>query len=110
MMMITSCEYGFVEFEQPEIIEDISFANDIVPIFNNKCNTTGCHSVGHFALDLSPENAYEDIINKNLVDTNNPELSVLYVKISQPGTHDNRSVPSEQLNILQWIKDGAKDN
>lgn len=114
LTMISSCEYGFIDFEVEDPgtdpPEDLSFSEKIIPIFNNKCNITGCHTAGYFALDLTPENAWTDINNKGMVDLANPSESKLYTKIANPGTHDNRSLPSEQALILQWITEGAKNN
>ena len=114
LTMISSCEYGFIDFEEedPNIdpTEELSFSEKIIPIFNNKCNTTGCHTAGHFSVDLTPENAWKDIHDKGLVDIENPADSKFYTKIANPGTHDNRSLPNEQQLILKWITEGAKDN
>lgn len=87
-----------------------SFANDIIPIFNQKCNMAGCHVEGHSAVDLSPANAYASINAKGLIDLAAPENSGLYTKIHQSGTHDGRSTAVQQALILQWITEGALDN
>ncbi len=31
------------------VTDNVSFSKDIVPILNNSCNTTGCHTAGGFA-------------------------------------------------------------
>ena len=103
-----SCEYKFVEL--PEITNDsISFKNDIVPIFNNSCNTTGCHVVGHTIIDLSPENAYDDLWAKSLIDTAAPAESELYTKIAG-GKHFDNATPTDYAMILKWIEQGANNN
>lgn len=116
LTMITSCEYGWIDFEQPdepgpgEEPVEISFADEIIPIFDSNCNVTGCHTAGHFAVDLTPDNAWQDIQDKGMLDLETPENSKLYTKIAQPGTHDGRSLPIHQQKILQWITEGAKNN
>jgi hypothetical protein len=114
LTLISSCEYGFIEFEtvepDPDPDVELSFSDEIIPIFNNKCNMTGCHTAGHFAVDLTPENAWQDIHDKGLLDLENPANSSFYTKLVEPGTHDNRSLPAEQQKILQWITEGAKNN
>ncbi|MFC2111591.1 hypothetical protein ACFLQ5_03990, partial [Bacteroidota bacterium] len=87
----------------------VSFLDDIIPIFDNSCNYAGCHSAGHFKVDLTPANAYTDIFAKNMVDTLNPETSLLYSHL-MGATHNNRATATEKEYILKWIKEGAKNN
>lgn len=111
LIMVTSCEYEVIEFEDPDPTVEIKFSNDILPIFNNGCNVVGCHTLGHFSVDLTTENAYLDLIAKNLINTDEPAQSSLYSKLATPGsTHAGRSTPTEQQTILLWIEQGAKDN
>jgi hypothetical protein len=109
--MFTSCEYEFIEPE-PVILPDvISFADDIIPIFDNSCNFSGCHVSGFGVLDLSAENAYNDLFRKEQIDVDNPEASTLYVKlIESGGTHSGRSTATERATILEWIRKGAQNN
>lgn len=109
--LITSCEYEFVVPEEVVIPEVVSFSEDIIPIFNSSCNTSGCHVSGFGILDLSPGNAYDDLFRKNLIDVDNPDQSKLYTKLIEPnGTHAGRSTPTDQATILEWIVKGAKNN
>lgn len=111
VLMVTSCEYNIIEFEEVDPTVEVKFSNDIMPIFNNKCNVSGCHVVGHSVVDLSAANAYKDLIAKSMIDTDYPEQSKLYTKLVATGsTHTGRSTPTEQDLILQWIKQGAKNN
>jgi hypothetical protein len=111
LVLFASCEYEFIVPEEVVLPDEISFKDDIIPIFNSDCNTTGCHVEGHFAVDLTPDNAYQDLFAKNMVDVDSPESSPLYTKlIESGGTHDGRSTPTQQELILKWIQDGALDN
>ena len=111
LIMITSCEYEIIEFDKPDPTVEIKFSNDILPIFNNGCNVIGCHTAGHYAVDLTSANAYEDLFAKNLINTDTPLQSGLYTKLSTPGsTHIGRSTPTELQTILLWIEQGAKNN
>jgi hypothetical protein len=106
-----ACEYEFIQPEQVVIPEVVSFSEDIIPIFNNSCNFSGCHVAGFSFVDLSPGNAYEDLFRKDMIDLDNPTLSRLYTKlIESNGTHESRSTPTEQATILEWINKGAKNN
>lgn len=109
VVFMTSCEYEKIEFEEPVITEEISFSDDIIPIFNNSCNS--CHSVGNPKVDLTPDNAYEDIIAKGLVNLEMPEESKLYQVLVVPGGfHNGKTTPTENILILKWIEEGAKNN
>ncbi|MCB0688603.1 MAG: hypothetical protein KDC53_18825 [Saprospiraceae bacterium] len=107
----TSCEYEFIEPEQVVIPDVISFSDDIQPIFNSGCNISGCHAAGFSILDLSPANAYNELIGKGLINVDVPDQSEIYLKLTDSrGTHKDRSTPGEQALILEWIVKGAKNN
>jgi hypothetical protein len=111
LMLLASCEYEFIVPAEVDLPEEVSFKDDIIPVFNSSCNTTGCHSAGHFVVDLTPENAYQDLFAKNMIDLENPPQSLLYTALIETGgTHEGRSTPSQQQLILKWLEDGAKDN
>jgi len=110
-LFIQACQYEFIEPEEVIIPEVVSYTDDIIPIFNNKCNFSGCHVSGFAILDLSPTNAYADLFRKDLINLDNPELSDLYLKLNTANsTHKGRSTDTEQATILEWIKKGAKNN
>ena len=92
----------------------VSFQNDIIPIFNEGCNASGCHSGNNdFAPDLSPANAYSSLIDGNYINVVTPENSPLYrwmageEKITMPPGGVN---PEYNLAVLTWIQEGAEDN
>ena len=109
MLFMTSCEYQIIEFEEIEIPEVVSFSDDIIPIFNSSC--VSCHGEGHWKVDLTPENAYDDIFAKGLVNIDMPEDSKLYtVLIESGGLHDGKTTPPQRTLILTWIEEGAENN
>ena len=96
-----------------EITRPVSFATDIIPIFNASCNNSGCHSRGGKAPDLSASNAFNSLTVGNYVNTNVPEISELYLwMIGQRST----PMPPNGINkdnnalVLAWIKQGALNN
>lgn len=107
MMLFASCTY---EVFEPEDIP-AKFSTDIIPVFDNSCNSAGCHdaSSAKAGLDLSPANAYQSIQDNNLVTAGDPDNSVLYTKLLS-GTHENRASPGEKALIKKWIELGAEDN
>ena len=111
MLVMAACDYEFIDPVETEVPDQVSFSNDVMPIFNQSCNMSGCHVEGHPAVDLSPGNAYGDISDKNLVDVQNPQQSRLYSILVESGSsHGGRSTPGQQAIILKWIKQGAPDN
>ncbi len=104
--------------QQPE---NVSFANDVQPIFNQNC-TTQCHpNSGN--LDLTAGNSYNQLVNVNAsgyaakrVVPGDPDNSVLYKKIDGSGVYGSTmplggSLSAAQINtIKQWIVEGAQNN
>lgn len=102
-IFLSACEKFIIK--APEIEEGVSFSTEVQPIFDATCVT--CHS-GNLNPDLRPENSYNSLVNGGYVDTNDPENSVIYIKLR--GTHDSRASEEEKLTILQWITEGALNN
>jgi hypothetical protein len=96
-----------------EVTRPVSFAADIIPIFNASCNNSGCHSKGGKAPDLSPNSAYNSLTVGNYVNINAPESSVLYLwmtgKKSTPMPPNGINKDNNAL-VLAWIKQGAQNN
>lgn len=96
-----------------EVTRPVSFATDIIPIFNASCNSSGCHNRGGIAPDLSPSNSYNSLQNGNYVNTSAPESSELYLWMTgKKGTPMPVSGINKDYNslVLAWIKQGAQNN
>ena len=109
---LAGCEYDEVLPEQPPST-DLSFQADILPIFNEGCNTSGCHGVGEFKPDLSPANAYTALFEGSYIDTIVPENSLLYRwMLGDEGAPMPPTGTDAFYNasVLKWISEGAKDN
>lgn len=112
---LSSCQYDnpYVT-PTPPLPPDqtVYFSTDIQPIFNN-AGCVACHKTGAQAPDLTSGKAYQDIVNMNLVDTANPESSKIYWEPNSDntGAHAWKKYTAAQAAlVLQWIKQGAKDN
>ena len=101
---IQSCEQHVITFPEPEVGYE-SFSKTIQPILNKDCGV--CHP-GANELDLSQENAYASLTSGGYIDTENPESSPLYEKLQ--GSHDTYTSNANKEFILQWIKEGAKND
>ena len=99
-MGLHSCEkYVFA----PSTFQDVSFSEDIQPIFNNKC--TKCHGTRNPV--LLDGQAYDNLVNGNYVDIDNPEESKIYRKLVS-GHGD--AIPDDAEKVKVWIAEGANDN
>ena len=110
---ITSCEYAFIKPEpSPDPVDTISFAQDVIPIFENN-NCTGCHKPeGVPQLDFTAPNAYNTLVSNQLVNPADPTSSIIYTYPNPiSGTHDNKyATEADAQTVLIWIKQGAKNN
>lgn len=96
-----------------EITRPVSFASDIVPIFNKSCNISGCHSPGGKTPDLSIVNAYASLSNGGYVNTSDPQSSVMYLWMTgKKATQMPVGGINKDYNalVLAWIKQGAQNN
>lgn len=115
MLLLTGCyKNKTVLFDTgAEITRTVSFAQDIVPIFNSSCNLSGCHSPGGKSPDLSSANAITSLTVGNYINSSEPESSLLYQWMA-----GKKSTPMPVVGInkdfnalvLAWIKQGAQNN
>jgi hypothetical protein len=95
----------------------VSFQQNILPIFNQYCNTSGCHSgsTPSANLNLEPSVAYAQLTRKGkgYLDTLTPQYSVLFASMNaitnpmpKSGRLDNCTVEL----VYKWIEQKAKNN
>jgi hypothetical protein len=96
-----------------EITRPVSFASDIIPIFNSSCNVSGCHSTGGKTPDLTATNAFNSLSAGNYFNKEVPETSIMYLWLTGKKA---TPMPVGGINkdynalIIAWIKQGAKNN
>ena len=103
--LFASCEkYGYeVKTVDPEV--PVLFQTEIQPIFSNNCIV--CHK-GSRDPDLRDGNSYASLTTGGYV--NLPaETSGLYSQVIS-GSHASFTIETEKQLILNWIKQGAKNN
>lgn len=108
-LAVASCTSDVIEPKAPEIPAQVSFASNVIPIFNLSCNSAGCHAPGGKSPDLSAGVAYENLILYGLVDVDAPSASTIYVKIMS-GSMSQYAKTGDAEIILKWIEQGALDN
>jgi hypothetical protein len=115
VLFLTSCyKDKTVLFDTgEEITRAVSFANDLIPIFNSDCNSSGCHSEGGVAPVLTTNGAYNSLSSGNYINTSNPQNSELYLWMTgKRGTPMPPAGFNKNYNalVLAWIKQGALNN
>lgn len=116
--IFTACEYEYIDpIDPPPYIppppgDSTSFSLEVVPIWNNNNNCTSCHKAGGNQPDLTADAAYSSITSQGLIDNTTPENSIIYIyPAPTSSTHTWKKYNStEAATILQWIKEGAKNN
>lgn len=112
--LFVGCKYDFIVPE--EIIdpddpnaEQVSFADEIVPIFAGKC--TSCHQTGGQIPDLTAANAFSSLNSARYINTTTPASSLIYTR-ANPNNSDSHPKYSEAeaAKVLTWITQGAKNN
>lgn len=107
LFFFQGCEKKFIIPEKTT--GTIYFTSDIIPMFDDKC--CSCHGTGGDFPVLEESVAYDNIIGNGLVDTANPEASVIYAHIVEvPNIHGGGIFQAEGEMLLLWIKQGAKNN
>lgn len=96
--------------DDPEgIPKQVSFKNDLAPIFSQNCTLVGCHVAGAHKPYLTTDVSYQQIVNGGYVNTSLPKESILYQRVYGemaeyiPGKADKQKV-------YDWIRNGAPNN
>jgi hypothetical protein len=118
-LLFSQCKYNFIVPDEVEVIDpddpdapQVSFADDILPIFNDGNYCTSCHTTGKTQPDLTPDKAFAAINSTRYINSASPEESKIY-KYPSPSsaTHMQKKYSSSQAaTVLLWIQQGAKNN
>lgn len=107
-----SCYYDTYPEDEVIIPEEVSYQNDIEPLWANDC--TGCHR-GQTPPNLSVGVSYESLMDGYVV-AFKPDESILYLTLIHdpsvsPMPNPNTIWPASQTKLVEaWILQGAKDN
>ena len=104
----TGCYYNKTPLP-PEPEGDISYSQQIQPIWNDNC--VACHKAGTgVPLDLEEAVSYDNIIDGDYVNLDDPSASVLYVKIVPGQSMAQYANDNQRALVLKWIEQGALNN
>ena len=107
-----SCYYDTYPEDDIIIPEEVSYKDDIEPLWKNDC--TDCHK-GQIPPNLTVGISYESLMDGFVV-ANKPNESILYLSlIHDPSVsampNPNTVWPASQIKLVEaWILQGAKDN
>lgn len=113
VILLLACEYEKrPEPNIPSVEEIISFAEDIIPRFNSSCAISGCHDGVSSATtpNFTEEVAYQEIWERELIDTARPEKSLLYLEITDLTSMGQYATEEDVMYILRWIEEGGANN
>jgi len=109
VFILSACEYTTIRPELPSPVK-VSFKNDIIPIFNSGCNAPGCHNSTGPKPDLTPANAYQSLMDNNIVIPGNGSQSTLWVVLQPNGIMGAYGNAKNNATIKSWIDQGAENN
>ena len=87
----------------------VSFKDDLEPLFNSKCATSGCHGAGAHKPEMTTGVSYQSIVNGGFVNTVVPKSSRLYIMINSEMSEYIPS-PKDKAKVYDWIRNGAPNN
>ncbi len=91
----------------------VSYSRNLQPLFELKCNYSGCHNDQSKAGGLALTSYFNTTRNSFVVIAGDPDGSLLVQKIrtGHPIDMNYPSFKSEEVNaVVTWIKEGAKNN
>ena len=104
-LFMISCEYSYIEPIVVDISDDpVSYSEKIQPALDANCNV--CHTSISPVLTIGE--SFNNLMNGNYIDLDNPEASILYTQAS--GSHEAVFTTEELAYLLKWIEQGALDN
>ena len=111
VLILNACYYDEAVVFQG-LPTNVSLKNDVSPILQKNCTTTGCHDANPaHEPSMVTENLYNSLVNGGYVNTIEPEKSKIYQAINGGGMPPSGALKSNDLKIiLGWITDGAKNN
>ncbi len=89
--------------------QQVSYNNELKPLFNASCTDAGCHVTGAHKPYLTPDVSYQQIVNGGFVNLLVPTQSRLYTMINGDMQQYIPSADNRQ-KVYDWIRNGAPNN
>lgn len=103
-----------VAFASASLAADVSFKNDVLPIFQTKCFRCHGNDEAKGRLSLEPEKIAKHIRSSGQISPGRPDRSILVDKISATNAEDRMPkqgspLTAAQITIIEtWIEEGAE--
>lgn len=118
ILIITGCYKATTLYPNTDgalVNKEVSFVNDIIPVFNQKCGSSGCHASGGRAPDLTASKAYSSLVTGGYINLADPKNSNLYLRLTgkvPPAMPIGGTNNPSNINalVLTWITQKAKNN
>jgi hypothetical protein len=89
--------------------KQVSFSNELRPLFAANCTDAGCHVAGSHKPYLTADVSYTQITNGGFVNLALPKKSILYIQVyGEMGEHIPS--PTNRQKVYDWIRNGAPNN
>ena len=112
-LILTSC---YKDIIKPNLADDpegtpkqVSYSNELKPLFNTNCAPAGCHVSGARKPYLTVDISYNQIVNGGFVDLALPKESKLYKNVYGEMAQYIPSAKDKQ-KVYDWIRNGAPNN
>lgn len=119
ILIVAGCYKATTLYPNPDNVslvnKQVSFTNDIIPLFNQYCSLSGCHGAGGHAPDLTAARAYNSLSNGGYLNLTDPAKSKIYLQLTgkiTPAMPLNGTKNPSNINalVLTWITQQAKNN
>ncbi len=101
---------------KPDLADDpegtpkqVSFKNELAPLFNTSCTAVGCHVSGAHKPYLTMDVSYQQIVNGGFVNIVLPKESTLYKEI-YGDMAEHIPAKADKQKVYDWIRNGAPNN
>lgn len=117
ILIIAGCYKATTLYPNTEgglVNKEVSFVNDIIPVFDQKCGISSCHG-GSTNPDLRSAKAYNSLMNGGYLNLADPKNSKLYLRLTgkvPPAMPLGSTINPSNINalVLTWITQKAKNN
>ncbi len=107
-LILSSCYYDVIIEEEVAVTTQISFSEDVIPVFKSSC--VSCHDGIIAYPNLTSANAYQSLISGNYINTEDASSSNLIQKLNEDHPFEDAITSTELQKIILWINQGALDN
>ena len=89
--------------------KSISFKDDLAPLLETKCATSGCHVTNGKKPYLEADVSYQTFVNGGYVNTIVPKSSLIYQAV-YGNMSEYMPAPADKAKVYDWIRNGAPNN